>query len=125
MTKEVLAILIFCLTYLLISGRELKILPLRRPAAALLGMVLMVACGVMTPEQAYRAVDYDRLVLLLGMMLVSARRYCRSGAFFATTAIKSVKSSTMLRMSSNCMSVSFKNAPTILAPAETPLRRAS
>jgi Na+/H+ antiporter NhaD/arsenite permease-like protein len=47
-------------------------LPLNRPAAALLGTVLMVALGVMSPEQAYRAVDYDTLVLLLGMMLISA-----------------------------------------------------
>jgi Na+/H+ antiporter NhaD/arsenite permease-like protein len=70
--KQPLAIAIFCLTYLLISGRSLKILPLNRPAAALLGTVLMVACGVLTPEQAYRAVDYDTLVLLLGMMLISA-----------------------------------------------------
>src|SRR6266705_1208005 len=72
MTKELVAIVIFCVTYLLISGRRLKMLPFRRPAAALLGTVLMVACGVMTPEQAYRAVDYDTLVLLLGMMLISA-----------------------------------------------------
>ena len=70
--KEFLAIAIFCLTYLLISGRQLKILPLNRPAAALLGAVLMVACSVMTPQQAYRAVDYDTLVLLLGMMIISA-----------------------------------------------------
>lgn len=71
-TREVLAIAIFCLTYLLISGRRLKVLPLNRPAAALLGAVLMVACGVMTPERVYRSVDYDTLVLLLGMMLISA-----------------------------------------------------
>lgn len=70
--KEPLAIAIFALTYLLISGRRLKVLPLNRPAAALLGTVLMVATGVMTPEHAYRAVDYDTLVLLLGMMLISA-----------------------------------------------------
>ena len=73
--KEILAIAIFCVTYLLISGRRLKILPLNRPAAALLGTVLMVACGVMTPEQAYRAVDYNTIVLLLGMMLISAYLY--------------------------------------------------
>ena len=73
--KEILAVLIFCVTYALISGRRLKILPLNRPAAALLGTVLMVACGVLTPEQAYRAVDYDTLVLLLGMMLISAYLY--------------------------------------------------
>lgn len=74
-TKELLAIVIFGFTYLLISGRRLKILPLNRPAAALLGAVLMVACGVMTPERVYRSVDYDTLVLLLGMMLISAYLY--------------------------------------------------
>lgn len=67
--KELIAIAIFAFTYLLISGRRLKVLPLNRPAAALLGAVLMVACGVMTPERVYRSVDYDTLVLLLGMML--------------------------------------------------------
>jgi len=74
-SKEFLAIAIFTLTYLLISGRQLHILPLNRPAAALLGTVLMIACGVLTPEQAYRAVDYDTLVLLLGMSLISAYLY--------------------------------------------------
>src|SRR5207249_11920643 len=32
----------------------------------------MIATGVMTPERAYRAINYDTLVLLLGMMLISA-----------------------------------------------------
>jgi len=40
----------------------------------------MVACGILTPEQAYRAVDYDTLVLLLGMMLISAC-LCLAGFF--------------------------------------------
>jgi Na+/H+ antiporter NhaD/arsenite permease-like protein len=66
---------IFAITYVLISGRQLKILPLNRPAAALLGAVLMIATGVMTPERAYRAINYDILVLLLGMMLISAYLY--------------------------------------------------
>lgn len=79
-TREWLAIAIFALTYLLISGRRLKILPLNRPAAALLGTVLMVATGVMTPADAYRAVDYNTLVLLLGMMLISA--YLALAGFF-------------------------------------------
>ncbi len=78
--KGLLAAGIFSFTYLLISGRQLKVLPLNRPAAALLGTVLMVACGVMTPEQVYRAVDYDTLVLLLGMMVISA--YLFLGGFF-------------------------------------------
>jgi Na+/H+ antiporter NhaD/arsenite permease-like protein len=70
--KEILALAIFCLTYLLISGRQLKLLPLNRPAAALLGTALMVTCGVLSPKQAYSLVDYDTLVLLLGMMVLSA-----------------------------------------------------
>src|SRR5437763_9667775 len=70
--QELIAGAIFAITYVLISGRQLKILPLNRPAAALLGAVLMIATGVMTPERAYRAINYDTLVLLLGMMLISA-----------------------------------------------------
>jgi Na+/H+ antiporter NhaD/arsenite permease-like protein len=73
--QELVASVIFAITYVLISGRQLKILPLNRPAAALLGAVLMVATGVVTPERAYRAVNYDTIVLLLAMMLVSAYLY--------------------------------------------------
>jgi Na+/H+ antiporter NhaD/arsenite permease-like protein len=73
--RELAASAIFAITYVLISGRQLKVLPLNRPAAALLGAVLMVATGVMTPERAYRAINYDTLVLLLGMMLISAYLY--------------------------------------------------
>ena len=40
----------------------------------------MVSCGILTPAQAYRAVDYDTLVLLLGMMLISAY-LCLAGFF--------------------------------------------
>ena len=82
--REIAAILIFTVTYLLISGRRLKVLPLNRPAAALLGAVLMVAFGVLTPEQVYRAVDFDTIVLLLGMMLISA--YLFMGGFFEWAA---------------------------------------
>jgi Na+/H+ antiporter NhaD/arsenite permease-like protein len=81
---DLAAVCIFVLTYVLVSGRRLKILPLNRPAAALLGAVLMVACGVTTPEEAYRAIDYDTLVLLLGMMLVAA--YLSIGGFFDRAA---------------------------------------
>ena len=83
-SKEVVAIAIFGVTYLLLSGRQLHILPLNRPAAALLGTVLMVACGILTPVQAYQAVDYDTLVLLLGMSLISAYLYL--AGFFEWTA---------------------------------------
>jgi hypothetical protein len=51
--KELVASVIFGLTYVLISGRQMKILPLNRPAAALLGAVLMVSTGVMTPAREH------------------------------------------------------------------------
>src|SRR5437764_1691176 len=35
----------------------------------------MVSTGVMTPERAYRAVNYDTIVLLLAMMLIGAYLY--------------------------------------------------
>lgn len=73
--QELAATVIFAITYVLISGRQLKVLPLNRPAAALLGAVLMVSTGVMTPERAYRAVNYDTIVLLLAMMLIAAYLY--------------------------------------------------
>ena len=82
--QELVATVIFGITYVLISGRQLKILPLNRPAAALLGAVLMVSTGVMTPERAYRAVNYDTIVLLLAMMLVSA--YLSLARFFEWAA---------------------------------------
>src|SRR5947207_15931543 len=56
-------------------GPQLTIVRLNRPAAAPLAAVPMVATGVLTPERAYRAVNYDTLVLLLGMMLISAYLY--------------------------------------------------
>lgn len=74
------AVAIFALTYVLIAARRLHVLPIGRPAGALLGAVLMVATGVLTPEQSFAAVDHDTIVLLLGMMLITA--YLDQAAFF-------------------------------------------
>jgi Na+/H+ antiporter NhaD/arsenite permease-like protein len=49
--RELVASAIFLITYVLSSGRQLKVLPLNRPAAALLGAVLMIATDVMTSER--------------------------------------------------------------------------
>jgi Na+/H+ antiporter NhaD/arsenite permease-like protein len=74
------AVAIFVLSYALIASRRLRILPIGRPAGALLGAVLMVALGVLTPEAALRAVDGATIVLLFAMMLLSAYLE-RSGLF--------------------------------------------
>ena len=82
MTPIVLAV--FALTYALIVSRRLRWLPIGRSAGALLGAVLMVGVGALTPAQSYAAVDHDTIVLLLGMMLVTA--YLDRGGFFALAA---------------------------------------
>jgi Na+/H+ antiporter NhaD/arsenite permease-like protein len=45
---------------------------LDRTGAAVLGASLMVACGILTLEDAYAAVDFNTILLLLGMMIVVA-----------------------------------------------------
>lgn len=70
MTAQV--VIIFALTWLLIAFRRLRVLPIGRPAGALLGATLMVVTGAMTPEASYHAIDGDTIVLLLGMMLITA-----------------------------------------------------
>ncbi len=67
-----LVVAIFAFTYVLIAFRRLRILPIGRPAGALLGATLMVVSGAMSPEDSYRAIDGDTIVLLLGMMLITA-----------------------------------------------------
>ncbi len=63
--------LIFIGTFILISFRRLNMLPIGRPSAALTGAVLMVAFGVVEPEEAYRLVNWDTICLLLGMMIIA------------------------------------------------------
>ena len=66
------SLLIFLLTYIIISAQKMKWHKLDRPSGALLGAVLMVLSGVLTLDEAYRAVDYNTILLLMGMMLVVA-----------------------------------------------------
>lgn len=74
------AALVFCLTYVAIAAGRFPLLSVDRPAAALLGAVLMVAVGALTPDEARAAVDGDTIALLLGMMILTA--YLTEAAFF-------------------------------------------
>lgn len=69
---NVTAIVIFAITYVLVSARRVGRLGLDRPAAALLGAVACVAFGVLTPEAAIAAVDSTTLLLLFGVMGMGA-----------------------------------------------------
>jgi len=81
--------IIFALTYVVIAARRLSLLPIGRPAGALLGAVLMVAVGAVTPEESYRAVDHNTILLLFGMMILTA--YLEKAAFFGWVTAKILK----------------------------------
>lgn len=64
-------LVVFFVTYVLISARSLQ-RTLDRPAAALLGAVACVAARVLSPEQALAAVDANTILLLFGVMGMGA-----------------------------------------------------
>jgi len=75
------SLLIFILTYIIISAQKMKWHRLDRPSGALLGAVLMVLAGVLTLDEAYRAIDFNTILLLMGMMIVVA--YLKAANCFA------------------------------------------
>ncbi len=66
----VAATVIFVVTYVLISMRNLGRFPLDRPAVALLGGALMLLFGILPPDQAVASINLDVILLLVGMMLL-------------------------------------------------------
>ena len=76
----VTATLVFALTYLVLALQRVPRLHIGRPAGALLGAVAMVACGVLTFDEAREAIDLDTILFLLGMMIVLA--YLEVSGFF-------------------------------------------
>lgn len=69
---NIVAVVIFGLTYVLISARRTGWLGLDRPAGALVGAVACVVLEVLTPAQALTAVDGATLLLLFGVMGMGA-----------------------------------------------------
>jgi Na+/H+ antiporter NhaD/arsenite permease-like protein len=74
------AVAIFVATYAFVAVGKMPVYHIDRAGAALLGGSLMVATGVISTAEAYRAVDLDTIVLLLGMMIVVAN--LRLSGFF-------------------------------------------
>ena len=66
------AVAIFIGTYFVLAVGKLPGYRLDRAGAALLGAALMVGFGVLPLEAAYRAIDFDTITLLLGMMILVA-----------------------------------------------------
>jgi Na+/H+ antiporter NhaD/arsenite permease-like protein len=72
---------IFGLTYLALAIGKIPGLRIDRAGIALVGAAAMLACGVLSLHDAAKAVDYETIVLLFGMMVLVA--YLRLAGFFA------------------------------------------
>lgn len=64
--------LVFGLTYVLIAGRRFGKLAMDRPTGVLIGAVLAVALGALSPEEAGQAIDKSTIVLLFAVMGMGA-----------------------------------------------------
>jgi Na+/H+ antiporter NhaD/arsenite permease-like protein len=73
-------LMVFIATYVVVAIGKLPGYRIDRAGAALLGGSVLVGAGVLTPQEAYNAVDIDTIVLLLGMMIVVAN--LRVSGFF-------------------------------------------
>jgi Na+/H+ antiporter NhaD/arsenite permease-like protein len=85
-TIQILAVVIFLVTYLGVAMGRLPGFRLDRTAIAFIGGVLMVGCGELTLKQAVAAVDFNTIALLLGMMIL-AGSLRRAGFFHLVTTV--------------------------------------
>jgi Na+/H+ antiporter NhaD/arsenite permease-like protein len=78
------ALLVFLCTYAVVAIGRFPGLRVDRAGAALIGASLMVGSGALSLEEAYRAIDLNTIVLLVGMMILVAN--LRLAGFFALAA---------------------------------------
>lgn len=77
---------IFGLTYIALALGKAPGLRMDRAGIALVGAAAMLVCGVLDLHAAAKAVDYETIVLLFGMMVVAA--YLKLSGFFALATEK-------------------------------------
>lgn len=78
--------IVFALTYVLIASRRLSVLPIGRPAGAMVGALLMVVIGALSPSESYKAIDHDTILLLFSMMCLST--FLEQAGFFEWISTK-------------------------------------
>ncbi len=83
------AALVFLGTYVVLAVGRLPGFRVDRTGAAIIGAGLMIAFDVLTPEEAYAAIDHNTIMLLFGMMIVVAN--LRLSGFFAAVAEAAVR----------------------------------
>jgi len=94
---QIIALCIFVITYLGIIFTRLPGVNIDRPSAAFSGAVAMVLFGILTPEEAVTAIDFNTIFLLMGMMIIIAS--LQIDGFFTFIANKTIAySRTRLRL---------------------------
>jgi len=79
-SSQLVAAMIFTGTYTVIAIGRLPGFRIDRAGAALVGASLMLATGTLGVDEVSRAIDFDTIALLLGMMIVAAN--LRVSGFF-------------------------------------------
>lgn len=82
------AAIIFIITYLGIVFTRLPGINIDRPSASFFGAVAMVVFGVFTLDEAVRAIDFNTISLLIGMMVIIT--VLELDGFFAFIANKTI-----------------------------------
>ncbi len=67
---QIIALIIFIITYIGIIFTRLPWINIDRPSAAFFGAVAMMLFGVISFDEAIMAIDFNTIALLLGMMLI-------------------------------------------------------
>ena len=75
-----LILLVFTVVYLGMFAGGLPKLALDRTGVSLLGALVLIAAGVLSPTHAWQAIDVSTMTLLFGLMVVSAQ--LRLGGFY-------------------------------------------
>jgi len=83
------AILIFTLTYLVLAIGRLPGFRIDRTGAAIIGASFMVGVNALSLNEAYRAINFDTIILLFGMMIVVAN--LQLSGFFSLVAASVVE----------------------------------
>ncbi len=83
---ELSILFIFAFVYIGMFLGEIPGLRLDRTGIALIGAILILWGGILTPEQAWNAVDVPTIALLFGLMVVSSQ--FRLGGFYVATTRK-------------------------------------
>lgn len=83
--QTLLAVLVFLVTYILIVSEKVH-----RAVAAFVGATVVVLVGIVTPDRAVEAIDWNTIGLLVGMMIIVG--VTQETGVFKYLAVKAAKS---------------------------------